>query len=212
MVFQRNLKIKCGDIGENPVTLLLCFQVPDPSKLYTEQFPVAWRVIEFTGEGNENLNAMYNNQLFVANPQSSTNNFVKPNQWISIDPGQQTTFEKKGQALHFTTPVKGSGKLIIAENATQEKRNFTIGMVEGNDPVPLLYFSGVGSGSSLVAQFTPKLQAYIVSNYQETSVLKGAIQTMKPFWTQDLAKYDDQTVNLVFQKDHATGAYSIDEA
>jgi hypothetical protein len=95
-------------------------------------------------------------------------------------------------------------------------------------PKPALYFKDVGyvifpvfhlqsahstkrrDGSHVTAKFTPVLRAYITSDYQETAIIRGAIDT-PAIWSQDLAALSDSTTwNLT--RDPATGHYTIEEA
>jgi hypothetical protein len=63
--------------------------------------------------------------------------------------------------------------------------------------------------SNATAQFTPVLQAYITSDYQETQILRGAIQSPL-VWSQDLALLPAETTNYVLSRD-AAGVYHMTE-
>jgi hypothetical protein len=95
-------------------------------------------------------------------------------------------------------------------------------------PTPVLYFNEVGSvifplylsqathratrrdGSNITAQFTPKLRAYVTSDYKETEILKGEIHSPL-LWEKNLAELAETTTwNLT--RDPATGRYTIAEA
>jgi hypothetical protein len=95
-------------------------------------------------------------------------------------------------------------------------------------PKPALYFKEVGyvifpvfllqsahstkhrDGSHVTAKFTPILRAYITSDYQETAIIRGAIDT-PAIWEHDLAALSDSTTwNLT--RDPSTGHYTIEEA
>jgi hypothetical protein len=102
-------------------------------------------------------------------------------------------------------------------------------MIKGDlMPQPALYFNDVGyvifrlfflqsaystkrrDGSNVTAQFTPVLRAYITSDYQETAIIRGAIDT-PAIWTQDLGAISESTTwNL--NRDSATGHYTIVQA
>lgn len=61
--------------------------------------------------------------------------------------------------------------------------------------------------SNVTAQFTPVLRLYAYSNYQETQIIKGAIQS-SVLWSQNLAQLDNQTTNYVITRD-AAGHYIV---
>ncbi|KIK40136.1 hypothetical protein CY34DRAFT_284714 [Suillus luteus UH-Slu-Lm8-n1] len=99
-----------------------------------------------------------------------------------------------------------------AANNTGTVQDFAIGFMNGRDlmPTPALYFTDVGDGSHVTAEFTPILRAYITSDYQETAILRGAIDT-PAIWEQDLAALSDSTTwNLT--RGPSTGRYTIEKA
>jgi hypothetical protein len=92
-------------------------------------------------------------------------------------------------------------------------------------PKPALYFTDVGyvifrlfllqsaystkrrDGSHVTARFTPILRAYITSDYQETAIIRGAIDT-PAVWMEDLASLPQSTTwNLT--RDPASGRYTM---
>lgn len=91
-------------------------------------------------------------------------------------------------------------------------------------PQPALYFNGVGyvlfllflqsahsekcrDGSHVTARFTPILRAYITSDYQETAIIRGAIDT-PVVWSQDLAALAESTT-WTLSRDPSNGHYTI---
>lgn len=87
-------------------------------------------------------------------------------------------------------------------------------------PTPALYFSDVGyvplpsffllkltvqnrDGSCAEAQFTPKLRAYITTDFVQTAILQRAIDT-QCIWEQDLSCLDseDTTWTLTYDSSH----------
>ena len=59
----------------------------------------------------------------------------------------------------------------------------------------------------MTAEFTPTLTAYIVTNYQQNQILRGAIQS-PAIWSQDLAALAPSTT-WTFSKDPTTGDYTL---
>jgi hypothetical protein len=59
----------------------------------------------------------------------------------------------------------------------------------------------------VMGQFTPVLKAYVVSNYQQSEILRGAIQT-PVIWTQDLSTLSESS-SFSFTYDPPSGKYAI---
>jgi hypothetical protein len=59
----------------------------------------------------------------------------------------------------------------------------------------------------VTAEFTPTLTAYVVTNYQQNQILRGAIQS-PAIWSQNLAGLDT-TTTWTFSKDIATGDFQL---
>lgn len=69
-------------------------------------------------------------------------------------------------------------------------------------------FSIIYSASyNVTAQFTPVLKAYIVTNYQQNQILRGAVQT-PVIWQKDLATLDTNS-SFTLSYNPASGTYSI---
>jgi hypothetical protein len=92
-------------------------------------------------------------------------------------------------------------------------------------PTPALYFDEVGyvifplfflqsahstkcrDGSQVTAQLTPILRVYLTSDYQESTILRGAIET-PAIWSQDLTGLAQHTAwNL--KRDPSSGRYTL---
>ncbi|GJJ06264.1 hypothetical protein Clacol_000455 [Clathrus columnatus] len=102
-------------------------------------------------------------------------------------------------------------KRIQAWNKTTVNQSFGIGFNTGDSypPATALYFNGVGSGYNVTAQFTPFLRAYIISDYQENQILRGAIQSPS-IWGRDLTELDTNT-SLTLSYDPLSATYRLEE-
>ncbi|KAG1904403.1 uncharacterized protein F5891DRAFT_1275939 [Suillus fuscotomentosus] len=77
-------------------------------------------------------------------------------------------------------------------------------------PTPVLYLSDIGDSSRVTAKFTSVLPIYITSDYEETDIVRGQVDT-PAMWMQDLTTLAQSTTwNLA--RDPTTGRYSIDHA
>ncbi|KAG9101285.1 hypothetical protein FS749_008257 [Ceratobasidium sp. UAMH 11750] len=72
---------------------------------------------------------------------------------------------------------------------------------------PTLVWQGVGSGSSITAQFTPIVQAYVTDEYQTSQLLRGDIVS-DLIWQMNLSELHEVT-DWKFEEDDSNGAFSI---
>ncbi|KAG1724090.1 uncharacterized protein EDB91DRAFT_1171505 [Suillus paluster] len=206
-LFVRNLVFQCNDLGKE-VTLLLTFD-GDMKGLYQDFFPIVWKVSKFGKAGPYRMRATYTSQLAFSIPQVVAGNIVDAETSVKINVGEQTTLTDVNDVYHFSPPTAGTPDILQAVNKTGAVQDMAIGFMNPGDlmPKPALFFHEVGDGSNVTAKFTPTLRLYITSDYQETEILRGAIDT-PAIWSRDLSALSESTIwNL--SRDPATGRYSI---
>ncbi|KAG1724084.1 uncharacterized protein EDB91DRAFT_144090 [Suillus paluster] len=209
-LFIRNLSFQCNDLGKES-TLLLTFDA-DMKGLYQDFFPVVWRVSKFGKTGPYRMLATYTSQLAFSIPQVVSGNIVDAETCVKINDGEITTLTDVNDVFHFSPPKAGITGVLQAANKTGAIQDMAIGFMNPGDlmPKPALFFNEVGDGSNVTARFTPVLRAYITSDYQETAILRGAIDT-PAIWSKNLAALPESTIwNL--KRDPANGHYSITQA
>ncbi|KAG2037053.1 hypothetical protein BDR03DRAFT_958420 [Suillus americanus] len=148
-------------------------------------------------------------RLAFSKGQVVDGNFISAGTSVQINVGQKTKLTEARGDYSFSTPEAGSSGFLQAVNNTGAIQDIAVGFHNKGDlmPTPALYFDEVGDGSQVTAQFTPILRVYITSDYQETAILRGAIDT-PAIWTQDLAALAEITTwNL--KRDTGTGHYTI---
>ncbi|KAG1729035.1 hypothetical protein EDB19DRAFT_1913574 [Suillus lakei] len=223
-----DLTFQSKDLGTD-TTLLLTFDSDMPG-MYKDYFPVAWRVTTFGKDGSYSMLVTYEHQFALSKSQVDDGNITGAATGVEINLGQQTTLTKNGQVFSFSTPQAGLHGTLEAINNTGENQDITVGfMIPGQFlPKPALFFDNIKfdilplsllhqthsatyrNGSKITAQFTPKLRAYITSEYQEGAILRDAIQA-PPIWVHDLTALEQSTTwNLT--RDPATGHYTITRA
>ncbi|KAF8125285.1 hypothetical protein EV363DRAFT_1453877 [Boletus edulis] len=114
--------------------------------------------------------------------------------------------------LSFTTPEPGTADSVTVVNGTIIRQDVALGFLPDPafSPVPVFYWSGLGSGASIQTNFQPVLRAYITSQYTDDQIVRGEISAPIIF-EQNLAALSDVTVwDLRF--DAATGRFSITQA
>ncbi|KAG1843579.1 hypothetical protein DFJ58DRAFT_804207 [Suillus subalutaceus] len=207
--FVRNLIFQSNDLGKQS-DLLLTFNGPVPG--VGDHSPVVWRVSTFGDEGPYQMKATYRNQLAFTKPQVEHGSVVGAATAVQINVGQQTILTKTGNVFKFSSPEEGTAGYVKAINDAGAKEDLAIGFMTSGQllPTPMLYFNEVGDDSNVTAQFTPTLRAYVTSDYQETEILRGEIQTPM-LWEMDLAKLSE-TTTLNLTRDANTGHYKITKA
>ncbi|KAG8854915.1 hypothetical protein FRB91_002975 [Serendipita sp. 411] len=206
--FTRTLNIINGGDLPDDTTLLLTFQPIEG--LYKDTFPVCWRVGTFAANSPGSMVVTYKNQLAFTRPQVLDGNIVTGSTWQDINVGQKTTLNKDSNGVYsFNGVSAGEDGYLIAVNNCGDIEEMSIGFetTPGMPPSQVLYFSNIGQGSSVTTQFTPVLSAYVTSQYQQTQILRGEIQTGE-IWKQDLSPLKE-TTTLIFSRDNATGQYSL---
>jgi len=173
MSFTRTLIFKTDKSTiTQPVTLMLTF---DQIQSNPSMSQVAWRVLEFGG-GNEQAIATYIQDLMVCSLQVSSGNIVIASSSQELGLGQQTTLVKSGGGVMFTPPVNGIQGELTAINNTGDFQGIGVGFLDAaGNPNPLLVWEQVGNTSSVEAQFTPVLSAYVTAQYQQTEIIRGEI-------------------------------------
>ncbi|KIJ28786.1 hypothetical protein M422DRAFT_189328 [Sphaerobolus stellatus SS14] len=105
----------------------------------------------------------------------------------------------------FQPPESGTAGVIQALNQTNQRTDIGVGMY--HHPQSLLFLTNKLNNANVTAEFTPKLSAYVTTDYQENEVLRGAIQT-GAIWQENLAKLPLVT-SWIFKQDPATGEYKL---
>ncbi|KAG1846404.1 hypothetical protein DFJ58DRAFT_799177 [Suillus subalutaceus] len=181
----------------------------DMEGLYEDFFPVVWKVSKFGKTGPYRAHATYTSQLAFSKPQVVDGNIIDAETCVKINDSEKTTLTEANDVYHFSPPHAGVSGVLQAVNSTGAIQDIAVGFMSPGDlmPKPALYFNGVGDGSHVTARFTPVLRAYITSDYQETAIIRGAIDT-PAIWSQDLAGLADSTT-WTLKRDAATGHYTM---
>ncbi|KAG0701096.1 hypothetical protein DFH29DRAFT_982833 [Suillus ampliporus] len=186
--FVRNMTFQIKDLG-NKSTLLLIFD-GKMEGLYKKFTPLAF-----------------------SKAQVVNGNIVDAATCVQIQPSEKTTLTEDNDVFQFSNPQKGVDGYLQAWNKTGLTQDMAIRRWVCRLPLSSLPGHSqytTRDGSNVTAEFTPILRAYITSDYQETAVLQGAIET-PVIWEQNLgAPTENTTWNL--KRDPSTGHYKITQA
>lgn len=206
-LFTRNLTFQSNNLGKE-ATIMLTFDA-DMEGLYEDFFPVVWKVSTFGKTGPYEAHATYTSQLAFSKPQVVDGNIIDAETSVKINVSEKTTLTVANDVYHFSPPQAGVAGVLQAVNSTGDVQDIAVGFMSPKElmPKPALYFNGVGDGSHVTARFTPVLRVYVTSDYQQTAIIRGAIDT-PAIWSQDLAELAESTT-WTLNRDAATGHYTI---
>ncbi|KAG1765786.1 hypothetical protein EDD22DRAFT_392408 [Suillus occidentalis] len=204
-VFVRNLSFQAHDLGRE-ATLLLTFD-GNMKGMYEKFFPIVWKVCTFGKEGYHSMSAAYTSQLAFFKAQVDDGTITEAATCVNINDGEITTLtQDDDEVFHFSDPVAGTEGYMLAKNETGFVQDIAIGFMSPGKlmPTPALYFSDVGDGSCAEATFTPKLRAYITTDFVQTAILQRAIDT-QCIWEQDLSCLDSEVTTWTLTYDSCHG-------
>ncbi|KAF8162601.1 hypothetical protein B0H34DRAFT_691983 [Crassisporium funariophilum] len=204
----RKLKFSANGL-EKEITLLLMFTPPPEGNPYEDVFPSCWKVITLKRGGPTAAIVEYTANTAFAVPQIDDGNLVTANSSALCDTGQKCTIVDDGVV---TPAVPGDAGHLICTNETVAATDVVVGLSDatGGDVEPALVWRNVAAKSRLMVQFTPFLEIYATDDYQETQVLKGAVESPL-LWKKNLQTLDKQTTMSV-SVDVITGQILIKDA
>lgn len=188
---------------------MLTFETNHIEGIYADVFPIVWKVSKFGKTGSYSARVTYTSQLAFSKPQVVNGNIIDAETCVKINDGEKTNLTVANGVHHFSPPQPATPGVLQAVNNTGIIQDLAVGFMTPGDlmPKPVLYFNGVGDGSHVTARFTPILHAYITSDYEKTSIIRGAIDT-PAIWTQDLSALPESTI-WTLTRDTVTGRYSL---
>ncbi|KIJ38564.1 hypothetical protein M422DRAFT_258676 [Sphaerobolus stellatus SS14] len=192
-----------------PATLVFSFDDQLMKGIYVDYFPTVFRVIPFPAGDHNSGEISYQNQLVFTSPQIESGVVVRAATYEPIGLGERTVLTLKDGYLDFTPPEAGTEGVIQALNQTEQRTDIGVGFLKDpRRPSTSLVWREVAHNANVTAEFTPKLRAYVTTDYQENEVLRGAIQT-GAIWEENLAKLPSVT-SWLFKQDTATGEYKLE--
>ncbi|CAE7230706.1 unnamed protein product [Rhizoctonia solani] len=200
---------------QRDTSVMLLFEPPSNSKLFRDQFPVVWKVINFRAKGHAKASVHYGARLAFGYAQTDQDNLVDSASWVEVQSGEISRISGGPGQKRFGDVTKSEGtKLLVCKNNTQGRANVSIGFIRGDGIhqryEPTLIWTGVGAGSNVTAQFTPIITAYVTRDYKATEMLRGEVET-DAIWRCNLNELDDVT-GWYFVEDDATGGFRIEKS
>ncbi|KDR67058.1 hypothetical protein GALMADRAFT_147483 [Galerina marginata CBS 339.88] len=204
----RKLKFSANGL-EKEITLLLTFTPPAAGKPYEDVFPTCWKVITLKKGGPTGAQVEFTANTAFAAPQIDDGNLVTATSSALCGTGQKCSIVDDGVV---TPAVPGDAGYLICTNATAAATDIAVGFSDatGGDVEPALVWENVAVKSRVRAQFTPFLEIYATDDYQETQMLRGAVESPL-LWKKNLQTLNKQTTMSV-SVDGITGEILIKDA
>uniref|UniRef100_A0A8H8CG78 Uncharacterized protein n=1 Tax=Psilocybe cubensis TaxID=181762 RepID=A0A8H8CG78_PSICU len=227
----RTLEFYAKDLGTQ-IDLLLMFEPPKVGKLsrrakvltsqpgsctfarrvYVDLFPLAWKVISFSGTGTCNASVTYSADTGFFVPSFQGGNRVSASNAQHCQTGEKCTLKVEDTHRYITSPVPGVKGVLQCTNLTERPASLGIGFFNdtGFKIEPALLWDNVANNYTLSVQLTPKLKIYAVSGYKTTDVIRADIESPVLF--------DENLIGLqpnsdwIVSIDVATGEVRIDPA
>jgi len=217
--FSKTLTFYAENLGVEP-TLMFTFNdlSNDSGTLYADLFPVCWKVSTIAATGKHSVELDYHNQLAFIWAQGTEGKVINAGTTVDINVGQETTLTLDAKKATVFTPPQPipnaslTSNEVQAKNSTPTVQKIAVGTLAPGAlaPDPVVYFKAVGVGASASAVFTPVLSLYIGSEYQQTAIISGEIES-GPIWTQDLSQIPGDTASYSFTYNAGTGDYAVTE-
>ncbi|KAG9081169.1 hypothetical protein FRC06_005754, partial [Ceratobasidium sp. 370] len=107
---------------------MLMFDPPSTSKLYRDQFPVVWKIINFRAGGHAKATVKYAARLAFGYAQTDDNNLVDSAAWVEVKSGDVSSIVGEAGDKRFGPTTKREGtKLLVCKNNTNARANLSIG-------------------------------------------------------------------------------------
>ncbi|KDR82269.1 hypothetical protein GALMADRAFT_135628 [Galerina marginata CBS 339.88] len=200
----RKLKFSANGLDKE-ITLLLTFTPPAAGKPYEDVFPTCWKVITLKKGGPTGAQVEYTANTAFAAPQIDDGNLVTASSSALCGTGQKCTVVDDGVV---TPAVPGDAGYLICTNETTAATDIAVGFSDasGGDVEAVLVWEKV----AVRAQFTPFMEIYATDDYQETQMLRGAVESPL-LWKKNLQTLNKQTTMSV-TVDGTTGEILIKDA
>ncbi|GJJ15917.1 hypothetical protein Clacol_010196 [Clathrus columnatus] len=214
--YTRNLTFHVNDLGSEGALVLL-FEAPYGAE---GGFPIAWKVIPFQAGGYYEVPVTYNNKPRFGRPQVAQD-IVSDAVGVNLNPNERTDLTENNGLFQFSVPqfVSGIGGAIQCRNLTNAVQEIGIDSCTGIDQSfsgfdsgswtsnITFYWDGVGSGSTISAQFKPVLKAYVTTDYKQNAIIRRPIE-FPVIWQQDLSTLPTNS-SFTFSRDPGTGDYTL---
>ncbi|KAF8162585.1 hypothetical protein B0H34DRAFT_856275 [Crassisporium funariophilum] len=208
MANSRILKFSANGL-DKPITLLLMFTPPAAGKPYQDVFPTCWKVITLKKGGPTGASVEYTANTAFASPQVADGNLVTATSSALCGTGQKCSVVDDGVV---TPAVGGEAGYLMCKNETAGATDIAVGFSDatGGDVETVLVWTKVAVGSTIRAQFTPVMEIYATNDYQETQMLKGAVESPL-LWKKNLQTLNKETT-MSISVDGLTGKIDIKAA
>jgi len=202
----RTLNFNGQDLGQD-VTLMLTFTPPRIGTLYKDEFPLAWRILQFPATGRVSAGVTYTPATAFLYPQIESGNVVNASNWQPCALGQKTQLNPDHG---FAVPVKGVEDFLSCTNKSSTPASIGIGFYDGDEITPDIIWTKIAVNNTLKAFLSAKMLIYATSDYKQSEMITGDIESPL-LWSHDLKSLASVT-KLTVAVDPDTGEVSVSTA
>ncbi|KAH9475690.1 hypothetical protein JR316_0011249 [Psilocybe cubensis] len=173
----RTLEFEYSDLTK-PYQLMLMFEPMAEGKLYTEMFPICWKVLRLSKENSGVAKVVYTSQTGLMVPQTDCGNMICAGNARPCETGQICTLKTDNDGDNYLEQATAGAEGIIqckVESSFPATVAFGIFNQKKTALEPLFTWKDIPKGDRLSIKVTPVLKIYAVSNYQETEVVKSDV-------------------------------------
>jgi len=217
MVFSVTLEFRGDKSLLSTTDLLLTFDKQSMEGVYSIFNPVAWKVTSFPAGGGGSFKATYTADLAFTRAQIDGGSQVSASYFTHINVGEETTLTVTSPGppatYAFSTPVTWPGAPpdeFQCINQTGGFQNIGVGFYEEGlqDPDTSIVINNVpDNGSSVAAQFTPILSAYVITGFVQNQIITAQIQSDLN-WDKDLT---DPSLHLIWRLTESEEGFELVE-
>ncbi|KAH9475691.1 hypothetical protein JR316_0011250 [Psilocybe cubensis] len=180
----RKLNFMSNQLSKD-VTLVFMFEPLTKGKLFSDIFPVCWKVMKFRAGSIDNGLAMYTADTGFLIPQVDSGNIVFSSSARRCQSGQVCELVTEDGDNFLKAPVKAENADNIVQCKVKTDFPATLGFgifdKSGTRMEPIFTWTDIPKGDTLSLALTPKLKIYAVTDIKVNQVLKGEVQSPKLF-------------------------------
>ncbi|KAH9475688.1 hypothetical protein JR316_0011247 [Psilocybe cubensis] len=195
----RQLTFRADNLGKQ-IDLMLVFTPPAEGKLYSDLYPVCWKVLRFHSSGLSGATVHYSASTAFVSPQKDTDNIVSAYNVESCETGQLCALMTNEKGNNYLTKAAvGSKGVVQCKIQTSTPAEIAFGLFNQDKTTvsPVFKWTGLGIGSTLAVRLTPILRIYAVSDYQASEIIKGDLHSEVKFEKDLMTLSHETTWNII---------------
>ncbi|KAH9475599.1 hypothetical protein JR316_0012716 [Psilocybe cubensis] len=190
----RKLTFVSKNLGKD-IDLMLMFDPPKEGTLFTDLYPVCWKVLQFSASNISTAVVVYTaDTAFIVPQANDDSNIVSALNVERCQGGQVCSLMTNNKGNNYLThPGVGTPGIIQCKIQSAKPADLAFGIMGKDQSVaPIFKWTGLGVDSTLAVKLTPVLRIYGVSDYHSSEILTANVNTDELF-RQDLTQLPHET-------------------